>query len=37
VVRSADTALENLFGLTPCRTLFWCNRCWQPFEQFKAV
>ena len=35
--RSADTTLENLFGPTLCRTLFWCNRCRQPFEQFKAV
>jgi ring-1,2-phenylacetyl-CoA epoxidase subunit PaaD len=34
---SADTTLENLFGPTLCRTLFWCNRCRQPFEQFKAV
>jgi len=34
---SADTALENLFGPTLCRTVFWCNRCRQPFEQFKAV
>ena len=34
---SADTTLENLFGPTRCRTLFWCNRCRQPFEQFKAV
>jgi ring-1,2-phenylacetyl-CoA epoxidase subunit PaaD len=34
---SDDTALENLFGPTLCRTLFWCNRCRQPFEQFKAV
>jgi ring-1,2-phenylacetyl-CoA epoxidase subunit PaaD len=34
---SADTALENLFGPTLCRTLFWCNRCRQPFEQFKAL
>ena len=34
---SADTALENLFGPTLCRTMFWCNRCHQPFEQFKAV
>jgi ring-1,2-phenylacetyl-CoA epoxidase subunit PaaD len=35
--RSQDTTLENLFGPTLCRTLFWCNRCRQPFEQFKAV
>jgi ring-1,2-phenylacetyl-CoA epoxidase subunit PaaD len=34
---SADTTLENLFGPTLCRTMFWCNRCRQPFEQFKAV
>ena len=34
---SADTSLENLFGPTLCRTVFWCNRCRQPFEQFKAV
>jgi ring-1,2-phenylacetyl-CoA epoxidase subunit PaaD len=34
---SADTALENLFGPTLCRTLFWCHRCRQPFEQFKAL
>jgi ring-1,2-phenylacetyl-CoA epoxidase subunit PaaD len=34
---STDTNLENLFGPTLCRTLFWCNRCRQPFEQFKAV
>ena len=34
---SADTTLENLFGPTLCRTMFWCNHCRQPFEQFKAV
>jgi ring-1,2-phenylacetyl-CoA epoxidase subunit PaaD len=34
---SADTTLENLFGPTLCRAVFWCNRCRQPFEQFKAV
>ncbi|MFL5880780.1 MAG: 1,2-phenylacetyl-CoA epoxidase subunit PaaD [Actinomycetota bacterium] len=34
---SADTTLENLFGPTLCRTMFWCNRCHQPFEQYKAV
>jgi ring-1,2-phenylacetyl-CoA epoxidase subunit PaaD len=34
---SADTTLENLFGPTLCRTMFWCSRCRQPFEQFKAV
>ena len=34
---SPDTALENPFGPTLCRAIFWCNRCRQPFEQFKAV
>jgi ring-1,2-phenylacetyl-CoA epoxidase subunit PaaD len=34
---SADTAMENAFGPTLCRSIFWCNRCRQPFEQFKAV
>ena len=34
---SADTALENPFGPTLCRAIFWCNACRQPFEQFKAV
>ena len=34
---SEDTTLENLFGPTLCRTLFWCNRCRQPFEQFKTI
>jgi ring-1,2-phenylacetyl-CoA epoxidase subunit PaaD len=34
---SADTALENPFGPTLCRAIFWCDRCRQPFEQFKAI
>jgi ring-1,2-phenylacetyl-CoA epoxidase subunit PaaD len=34
---SRDTALENPFGPTRCRAIFWCNRCRQPFEQFKAI
>jgi ring-1,2-phenylacetyl-CoA epoxidase subunit PaaD len=34
---SRDTALENSFGPTLCRAIFWCNRCRQPFEQFKAI
>ena len=32
-----DTAMENAFGPTLCRAIYWCNRCRQPFEQFKAV
>jgi ring-1,2-phenylacetyl-CoA epoxidase subunit PaaD len=34
---SADTAMENAFGPTLCRAIYWCRRCRQPFEQFKAV
>jgi ring-1,2-phenylacetyl-CoA epoxidase subunit PaaD len=34
---AADTTLENPFGPTLCRAIFWCRRCRQPFEQFKAV
>ena len=34
---SRDTELENPFGPTLCRAIFWCNRCRQPFEQFKAI
>jgi ring-1,2-phenylacetyl-CoA epoxidase subunit PaaD len=34
---SSDTALENLFGPTPCRSIRYCRSCRQPFEQFKAV
>ncbi len=34
---STDTALENLFGPTPCRSIRYCNSCRQPFEQFKTI
>lgn len=34
---SAETQIENLFGPTPCRSIFYCRSCHQPFEQFKAV
>jgi ring-1,2-phenylacetyl-CoA epoxidase subunit PaaD len=34
---STDTALENLFGPTPCRSIRYCNGCRQPFEQFKTI
>ena len=34
---SADTALENIFGPTPCRSIRYCRGCRQPFEQFKTV
>ena len=34
---STDTALENLFGPTPCRSIRYCRSCRQPFEQFKTI
>ena len=34
---STDTRLENIFGPTPCRSLRYCDRCRQPFEQFKTI
>jgi ring-1,2-phenylacetyl-CoA epoxidase subunit PaaD len=34
---STDTALENIFGPTPCRSLRYCRSCSQPFEQFKTI
>jgi ring-1,2-phenylacetyl-CoA epoxidase subunit PaaD len=34
---STDTALENIFGPTPCRSLRYCRSCRQPFEQFKTI
>ncbi len=34
---STETRLDNLFGPTPCRSLRYCARCKQPFEQFKTI
>ncbi len=34
---STDTALENPFGPTLCRALYYCHTCQQPFEQFKPL
>ena len=34
---SEDTVSENMFGPTPCRALYYCNGCRNPFEQFKPV
>jgi ring-1,2-phenylacetyl-CoA epoxidase subunit PaaD len=34
---STDTALDNIFGPTPCRSLRYCRSCRQPFEQFKTI
>jgi ring-1,2-phenylacetyl-CoA epoxidase subunit PaaD len=34
---SKDTMNENPFGPTPCRAVYYCNACRNPFEQFKEV
>jgi ring-1,2-phenylacetyl-CoA epoxidase subunit PaaD len=34
---SEDTLLRNSFGPTPCRMIFTCNTCGEPFEQFKPL
>ena len=35
--RSRRTTLDNAFGPTLCRAIYYCNDCRQPFEQFKSV
>jgi ring-1,2-phenylacetyl-CoA epoxidase subunit PaaD len=32
-----NTRLENPFGPTLCRAIYYCPNCRQPFEHFKAV
>lgn len=34
---SADTHLENVFGPTACRSIFYCDACRNPFEAMKPV
>ena len=34
---SRKTAMENAFGPTLCRAIYYCRECRQPFEQFKQV
>ena len=34
---SANVAMDNLFGPTQCRSLFYCRACRHPFEAFKPV
>ncbi len=34
---SKQTHNENAFGPTPCRALYYCEACRNPFEQFKPV
>jgi ring-1,2-phenylacetyl-CoA epoxidase subunit PaaD len=34
---SGNTILENAFGPTLCRAIYYCSDCRQPFEQFKDM
>jgi len=34
---SRNTTLENAFGPTLCRAIYYCTDCRQPFEQFKDI
>lgn len=34
---SKNTVNENPFGPTPCRALYHCDDCRNPFEQFKPI
>jgi ring-1,2-phenylacetyl-CoA epoxidase subunit PaaD len=34
---SRNTHNENAFGPTPCRALYYCDDCRNPFEQFKPI
>ena len=34
---STNTSLKNSFGTTPCRMIYVCIECREPFEQFKPL
>ena len=34
---SRNTRIDNVFGPTLCRAIYYCPDCRQPFEQFKEV
>lgn len=34
---SDRSELKNPFGSTPCRAIYYCTACNQPFEQFKPL
>ena len=35
--RSTNTHLVSQFGSTPCKALFKCNECQEPFDYFKCL
>lgn len=34
---ATDTTIENLFGATACRSLYYCRQCRNPFEVMKPI
>lgn len=34
---STETDAESAFGPTPCRAVYYCRACRNPFEQFKPI
>ncbi|MEO8608687.1 MAG: 1,2-phenylacetyl-CoA epoxidase subunit PaaD [Chloroflexota bacterium] len=34
---SLRTSIRNSFGSTPCRMIYYCDTCQQPFEQMKPL
>ncbi|SFI84934.1 1,2-phenylacetyl-CoA epoxidase subunit PaaD [Thermoflavimicrobium dichotomicum] len=35
--QAEDGVIENLFGPTACRAIYYCKRCQQPFEGMKRI
>lgn len=35
--KSNDTEQKSTFGSTACKSIWFCNQCRQPFEEFKAI
>lgn len=35
--KSHDTEQKSEFGSTACKSIWFCNQCRQPFEEFKAI
>jgi len=35
--KSDDTEQRSVFGSTACKSIWFCNACRQPFEEFKAI
>lgn len=35
--RSKNTRLQSQFGSTPCKSLYVCNECSEPFDHFKCI